>query len=77
MARKMAVTLKKETVAEVDRRVREAKYLNRSRALQSAVNLLSEPEKCRELVRELTKLNRREEQRMAEEGVGAFNWQWR
>jgi len=71
MVQKIAITLEKDTVAELDRWVREGKYPNRSRALQSAVHLLAEKEKRRRLARELAKLDRREEQRMAEEGLGA------
>ena len=74
MVQKIAVTLEKETVAEVDRWIREGKYPNRSSALQSAVTLLAEREKRRRLTRELGKMDRREEQRMAEEGVGASTW---
>jgi Arc/MetJ-type ribon-helix-helix transcriptional regulator len=74
MVRKIAVTLEKETVAELDRWVREGKYANRSRALQSAVDFLAEREKRRRLSRELAKVNRREEQQMAEEGLGASSW---
>ncbi len=74
MVQKIAVTLEKDTVAELDRWVREGKYANRSRALQSAVGLLAEKEKRRRLARELAKLDRREEQRMAEEGLGASTW---
>jgi Arc/MetJ-type ribon-helix-helix transcriptional regulator len=74
MVQKIAVTLDKGTVAELDRWVREGKYPNRSRALQSAVDLLAEREKRQRLTRELGKLNRREEQRMAEEVLGASSW---
>lgn len=74
MVQKIAVTLEKDTVAELDRWVREGKYANRSRALQSAVDLLAEKEKRRRLARELAKLDRREEQHMAEEGLGASTW---
>jgi len=74
MVRKIAVTLEKETVAELDRWVREGKYPNRSRALQSAVDLLSERDRRRRLARELAKLDRREEQCMADEGLGASSW---
>jgi len=38
------------------------------------VGLLAEKEKRRRLARELAKLDRREEQRMAEEGLGASTW---
>ena len=74
MVQKIAVSLERETVAELDRWVREGKYPNRSRALQSAVNLLTEREKRRRLSRELGKLDRHEEQRMADEGLGASPW---
>jgi Arc/MetJ-type ribon-helix-helix transcriptional regulator len=70
MVQKIAVTLDRKTVADLDRWVREGKYPNRSRALQSAVNLLSEREKRTRLVRELGKLNAREERQLAEEGLG-------
>ena len=74
MARKITVTLEKETIAELDRWVREGKYPNRSRALQSAVDFLAERDRRRRLARELAKLDRREEQRMADEGLGASSW---
>jgi len=74
MARKISVTLEKETIAELDRWVREGKYPNRSRALQSAVDFLAERDARRRLARELAKLDRREEQRIADEGLGASSW---
>ena len=58
----------------LDRWVREGRYPNRSRALQAAVNLLSEREKRTRLDRELAKLDRKEEQKMAEEGLGDTSW---
>jgi Arc/MetJ-type ribon-helix-helix transcriptional regulator len=74
MVQKIAVTLDRRTVNDLDRWVREGKYPNRSRALQSAVDLLSEREKRTRLARELAKLDRRQEQRMAEEGLGDSSW---
>ena len=74
MVRKIAVTLDRKTVEDLDRWVREGKYPNRSRALQSAVDVLSEREKRGRLARELSNLDRREEQRMAEEGLGDASW---
>jgi Arc/MetJ-type ribon-helix-helix transcriptional regulator len=71
MVRKIAVTLNQKTVADLDRWVREGRYPNRSRALQSAVDLLAEREKRNRLARELAKLDRAGEQRLAEEGLGA------
>ncbi|SPE34969.1 conserved hypothetical protein [Candidatus Sulfopaludibacter sp. SbA3] len=67
---KVAATLDRKAVADLDRWVKEGKYPNRSRALQSAVNLLSEREKKTRLVRELAKLDPNEEKRLAEEGLG-------
>jgi len=74
MVRKIAVTLEKRTVQDLDRWVREGKYPNRSKALQSAVRLLAEREKRTRLARELAKLSRHEEKRMAEEGLGDESW---
>jgi Arc/MetJ-type ribon-helix-helix transcriptional regulator len=70
VVRKIAVTLDQKTVADLDRWVKKGKYPNRSRALQSAVNPLSEREKRTRLSRELAKLDPREERAMAEEGSG-------
>jgi Arc/MetJ-type ribon-helix-helix transcriptional regulator len=70
MVQKIAVTLDRKSVAELDRWVREGKYPNRSRALQSAVDLLSERARRSRLVRELAKLDPREEKQLAEEGLG-------
>jgi Arc/MetJ-type ribon-helix-helix transcriptional regulator len=70
MLQKVAVTLHRRTVRDLDRWVSEGKYPNRSRALQVAVDLLSEREKRSRLARELAKLDREQEQHMAEEGLG-------
>ncbi len=74
MVQKVAVTLEKRTVGDLDRWVREGKYPNRSRALQAAVNLLAERERRTRLARELSKLDRQEERQMAEEGIGDASW---
>jgi Arc/MetJ-type ribon-helix-helix transcriptional regulator len=74
MVRKVAVTLNQRTVEDLDRWVRERRYPNRSRALQAAVDLLAEREKRTRLARELAKLDREEEQRLAEEGLGDASW---
>ena len=74
MVQKIAVTLDRKTVADLDRWVREGRYSNRSRALQSAVDLLMERDKRARLVRELAKLNPREEKQLAEEGLGDDAW---
>jgi Arc/MetJ-type ribon-helix-helix transcriptional regulator len=74
MMHKIAVTLESKSVADLDRWVREGRYPNRSRALQSAVDLLVERDKRSRLVRELKKLDPSEEQRLAEEGLGDNSW---
>jgi Arc/MetJ-type ribon-helix-helix transcriptional regulator len=70
VVQKIAVTLDQKTVVDLDRWVKEGKYSNRSRALQSAVNILSEREKRTGLVRELAKIDPKEEKQLAEQGLG-------
>jgi Arc/MetJ-type ribon-helix-helix transcriptional regulator len=65
VVQKTAVTLDQRTVADLDRWLREGKYPNRSRALQSAVNILSEREKRTRLARELAKIDPQEETQLA------------
>jgi len=72
--RKIAVTLDEGTVADLDRWVREGKYRNRSRALQSAADLLAERDRGSRLARELAKIDPTEEKALAEEGLGADSW---
>jgi Arc/MetJ-type ribon-helix-helix transcriptional regulator len=74
VVRKVAVTLEKKTVAELDRWVREGRYPNRSRALQRAVDLLEEREKRSRLALALAKLSPAEERAIAEEGLGDDSW---
>jgi Arc/MetJ-type ribon-helix-helix transcriptional regulator len=74
MVQKIAVTLDQSTVADLDRWVREGRYPNRSRALQSAVNLLSEREKRTRLARELARIDPKEERQLAEQSLGDGTW---
>ena len=74
VVQKIAVTLDQRTVADLDRWVKEGKYANRSRALQSAVNILSEREKRTRLVRELAKIDPKEEKQLTEQGLGDGAW---
>jgi Arc/MetJ-type ribon-helix-helix transcriptional regulator len=74
MVQKIAVTLDRELVADLDRWVRQGKYPNRSRALQSAVRLLAEREKRTCLSRELDLLNPSEEKKLADEGLADSSW---
>ncbi len=68
MVTKIAVTT--GSVADLDRWVREGRYPNRSRALQSAVDMLSEREKRSRLARELAKINPSEENENGGRGAG-------
>jgi Arc/MetJ-type ribon-helix-helix transcriptional regulator len=74
VVQKIAVTLDRRSVADLDRWVREGKYPNRSRALQSAMNLLSEREKRTRLVRELAKIDPQEERLLAGQDLGDRAW---
>jgi Arc/MetJ-type ribon-helix-helix transcriptional regulator len=74
VVQRIAVTLDRGTVADLDRWVKEGKYPNRSRALQSAVNILSEREKRTRLVRELAKIDPKEERQLAEQDLGDRAW---
>jgi Arc/MetJ-type ribon-helix-helix transcriptional regulator len=74
MVQKVAITLGADSLRELDRWVHEGRYPNRSRAVQAAVDLLTERDKRTRLARELAKLDRDEEQRLAEEGLGAAAW---
>ena len=74
VVKKIAITLEDRTVRDLDRWVREGRYPNRSRAVQSAVHLLIARESRQRLARELAKLDRVEEQILAEEGLGDAPW---
>jgi Arc/MetJ-type ribon-helix-helix transcriptional regulator len=74
MVQKIAVTLDHKTVSDLDRWVRAGRYPSRSRALQLAADLLIEREKRTRLARELAKLDRAAEQKMADEGLGDEAW---
>ena len=74
VVQKIAVTLDRRAVADLDRWVQEGRYPNRSRALQSAVNILSEREKRTRLARELAKIDPKEEKQLAEQGLGDRAW---
>ena len=74
MVRKIAVTLEEGSLIELDRWVREGKYPNRSRALQSALDHLRARDRRRRLALELSRLDIHEEKRLAEEGLGDPSW---
>jgi len=74
MVRKIAITLEQQTVLELDRWVREGKFPNRSRAVQSAVSLFAERQRRSRLARELAKLDPVEERALAEEAMNSAEW---
>lgn len=76
MARaKIAITVDQSSLEELDRLVREGKYSNRSQAIESAVKERVERLRRSGLRRECAKLDRAEEQALADEGyAGDSEW---
>ena len=74
MVRKIAITLEQTSLKDLDRWVRDGRFPNRSRAVQSAVTLLAERERRNRLAREHAKLDTVAEQRMADESLGDVSW---
>lgn len=73
---KVAVTLDAQTVRRVDRLVRDARYPNRSQAIEAAIAAQLERLEGRRLVEECAKLVPAEEQALAEEGLSADRVTW-
>jgi len=72
---KVAITLERTTLAEVDRWVKEGRFPNRSRAVQSALTEMLARHKRRRLAEELRKLDAKEERALAEEQFsGEASW---
>lgn len=74
---KIAITLERELLAEVDRLVREGVYPNRSRAIRDAVRERLARLQHRRLAEQLANLDPREEKALAEEGFRAERRAWR
>ena len=75
-ATKVAVTIDSELIAQVDRLVAEQVFPNRSKAIQEALaDKLARLKRTR-LARESAKLNRREEQALADEGLEQEQSTW-
>jgi len=73
---KIAVSLDSELVHELDMLVRERKFSSRSQAIQKAVaDSLARRRRSR-LARECAKLDKRAEQKMANEDVGLEKETW-
>ena len=76
MARaKIAITVDQQAITEVDQLVRDGVFANRSQAIEAAVKERLERMRRSRLARESAKLDRAEEQAMAEEGyIGEGEW---
>lgn len=68
---KVAVTLDTLTLRRVDRLVRDARYPNRSQAIEAAIRAQLDRLEHRRLIEECAKLDPAEERAMAEEGLVA------
>lgn len=72
---KIAITIDEHALSEIDQLVRQGAFPNRSKAIESAVTDRLHRERHSRLARECAKLNRSEEQAMAEEGMaGEGEW---
>ena len=73
---KVAITLERELLSQLDALVKRRRFANRSRAIQEAVTeKLARLERSR-LARECAKLDRASEQAMAEEGISGEDERW-
>jgi metal-responsive CopG/Arc/MetJ family transcriptional regulator len=73
---KVAITIDEDLLQRIDRLVAERRFPNRSRAIQEAVEeKLTRLERTR-LAREASKLHRRFEQHMADEGLAGDEAEW-
>ena len=72
---KIAITVDEHALAEIDRLVREGTYANRSKAIEAAVQDRLERSRHSRLARESAKLDKSEEQALANEGyAGESEW---
>jgi metal-responsive CopG/Arc/MetJ family transcriptional regulator len=73
---KIAITLEKESVGELDRLVSEQVFQNRSQAIQEAVSEKLNRMRHNRLARECAKLDPEAEKAMAEDGLAedVKNW---
>ncbi len=75
-AAKIAITLDRELLREVDLGVRRGLYRNRSRAIEEAVREKLERQRRRRVLVEAKKLNPKEERALAEEGITGEESAW-
>ncbi len=72
--RKVALTLDAQLVSRVDDLVSRDRFKNRSQAMETALSEKIERLDRARLARECAKLDRAEEQRLADEGLDAKTW---
>ncbi len=73
---KIAITLERDILGELDRLVRRHVFPNRSRAIQEAVREKVTRLSVNRLARECAKLDARSEQSLAEEGISGEGVAW-
>jgi metal-responsive CopG/Arc/MetJ family transcriptional regulator len=73
---KIAITLERELLEEIDRGVKSGLYRNRSRAIEEAVREKLDRQRRRRLSVEAKKLDPDEERAMAEEGMTGEETAW-
>jgi len=66
---KIAITLEEDLVKEIDRWVSEGQYPSRSKAVQETLKEKITNWRRKRLIEEVSKLNSKEEQAMAEEAI--------
>jgi len=73
-ASKIAVTVDRKTLEEVDSLVRKGRYPSRSRVVQVALEAELRRQRRERLLAALAKADPEEERAMAEEGLGVEEW---
>jgi len=71
---KIAISLDEELLSTVDRWVKQGRYPNRSKAIQAAIMEKTERWKRTRLAEELSKLDIKAEQELAEEMLSGEPW---
>jgi len=73
---KVAITLDSELIERVDKLVRAARFPNRSQAIEIAVSEKLDRLERGRLARECAKLDPKEEQALADQGLAAEHDEW-
>lgn len=73
---KIAITLEKDLLKEIDRGVKNGQFKNRSRAIEEAVKEKIERQRKTRLAAEAKKLDSKEERALAEEGMTGEETAW-